>query len=158
MADKAKKTVSEMNINDVDSSTLGLQKEQVGFHPYWPTEEGKKFFGKVISFDDKDQDFLRWTIQASCTHDCLTGKKDDAEKVQVKAGEFFNVSDYFGLPLGKYLGHEVLVTCKRSKELKNNKSVWIWDVEVTPEVARLVKASQEAALNAKSPQVKQVEA
>lgn len=151
-----KSTIAEMNIDDVKAEDLGLQKEQVGFHPYWSPEVGKKFMGTVISYDDKDEDFIRWTIQAACTHNCQTGKKDEAEAVTVKAGEFFNVSDYHGLPLGLYLGCEVLATVKAEKALKGNKTVWIWDLQVTEGVAKLAASRRDQALNGKAPTARQV--
>ena len=133
----------------------GYVEQQTGLPPYWgPNEEQLKngvaqyFHAKVIMFDNKDPKFERWVLQALAPITCFRGKREQAEQVDIKPGEFFSISDYAGLPLGRYMGHPVFVYAKNKRPISGGQEVWEWGLRTSPEVARLVQERYEQMIAA----------
>lgn len=127
----------------------GYEEQQTGLPPYWgPNEEElakgvpQFFHARVIAFDGKDPAFKRWVMQAVDPITCWRGK-ERAEEVLVKPGEFFSVSHYAGLPLGRYFGFPVFVVAKGKRKIDGGQTVWEWTLRTSPEAAKAVQARQE---------------
>lgn len=130
----------------------GYEEQQTGLPPYWgPNEEElaegvpQFFHARVIAFDGKDPAFQRWVLQAVDALTCWRGKEKE-EEVQVKPGEFFSISAYAGLPLGRYFGFPVFVVAKGKRGIGKGQSVWEWTLRTTPEAAKAVQERQQRAI------------
>ncbi len=141
--------VKELSIEDIDDT--GMHDEQTGFSPYWAPDEGKRFFGRIVDRDESDPEFIRYIVEASCLHVCERGDKANHETVPVHKGEFFTVSEYKGLGLGKYLGFEVLVRAKNKRPIKvdgKTKELWEWSLKVDGQSKALLTSERKALLAA----------
>jgi hypothetical protein len=118
----------------------GTEEEQIGFPPYWTPSEGRKLKVRVTALDQRDPEFVRWIVQATHKVACQSGPADESEPRLVQAGEFFSMSMYAGLPLQRYIGEEVVITCKEERDIAGGKTFWVWSVKVTPEVKARVAA------------------
>jgi hypothetical protein len=128
---------------DGDFDDAGFEEEQIGFPPYWTPVAGRKLRIKVIALDARDPEFVRWTVQATHNVACQSGPSDEAEPRLVKAGEFFSMSLYAGLPLQRYVGEEVIVSCKEERDIGGGKSFWQWTLRCTSETHARVNARLE---------------
>lgn len=143
------------------------QDEQTGLPPYWgPNDEllgppdasgfrkptvPMQFYGKVVSYDDSDPEFKRYVIQAGHDILCKRGAKDVVEEVQIKKYEFFSVSDYAGLPLGRYIGLPVFAYIKGKRPIVSDRgiadqTVWEWGIKVSPQVKAKMDQRREKAV------------
>jgi hypothetical protein len=128
----------------------GFEDEQTGFPPYWNPSEGRKFYGRIMARDERDPEFVRYVVQASCKHVCRTGPADDATDCEVQTGENFTVSEYASLPLADYFGLEVLVTALKKRPIKGGKQdVWIFKLQVAPQTKALLMQRRAAQIQAK---------
>lgn len=134
--------------------TTGWMKEQTGFAPYWTPSEGKLFFGRVVSRDERDPEFVRYLIQLEQDElACQSGPKDDPTDVIVRKGDTFTVSVYVQLDglFNEYLESGIfpLVCCKALKEVKTKtagQTCWTFDLRVNPqEGKKLLAYRQEKA-------------
>lgn len=133
------------------------EEEQLGFPPYIKAEVGAGYYGRIITADTRDPDFVRFVIQylgmpsdfdnlAKCKLDTKTplkakrGPKDDAEDVMVKVGEFFTVSNYVGLPLENYLGIEAMVDVTGTRPTKHPNDMYVFRIQLSPENKKLIQA------------------
>lgn len=134
--------------------TSDWQKEQVGFDPYWKAAEGKSFIATFLRFDGTDPKFHRYQFMALTDMECQRGPGDEEddrhEKVTVKPGETFNISEYHSLirPLQEYVSFSedtgvavtMRLTCGKSVETKSGNDVWLWTLEVPPKVKAALSA------------------
>ncbi len=125
---------------DESFDEAGFEEEQIGFPPYWTPVEGRKLRVKVIALDARDPEFVRWTVQATHNVACQSGPSDEAEPRLVKSGEFFSMSMYAGLPLQRYVGEEIIISCKEERDIGGGKSFWVWSLRCTPEAHARVNA------------------
>lgn len=123
----------------------GWAEDAVGFPPYWNPGLGKHFTGVVMNRDDRDPEFIRYTIQATQPLECATGPADDAEIVMVNVGENFSCSAYAALPLDSYFGFEIKVLCFKTRKLPGNdasdntpRDLWQFKVLLPPDTKRLL--------------------
>ncbi len=148
---KSTAPVSGTNANGIDTSNW--EKEQTGFAPYWEPGEGLSFLATPVAIDLRDPKFPRIQFVARETIECFTGSalQGKQESVMVQAGEIFNVSEYHALRdlLTGYLTFGaktgIAIVCKvtaldkvPTKEV--GKTVWRWDVRVSPEQKKLIAA------------------
>src|SRR5579864_885525 len=93
----------------------GWEEENLSLPPYWVCDVGKQFAARVIDLDNQDPEFPRYILEALAPVECQTGKRDEAEDVHVKPGDYFTCSTYAGLPLFRYIGCRVLVKCTTTR-------------------------------------------
>jgi hypothetical protein len=123
------------------------EKEQTGFDPYWNPGEKKIFFGRVVSYDDTDPDFIRYKIRCEQdTLECKQGAKEEAVDIVVQKGDTFTVSSYKQLDnkFQEYLesGINPVFKCEAVKEVKTKtvgQTCWIYDLRVSPTDMKLLK-------------------
>ncbi len=132
------------------------EEEQLGFPPYIKAEVGKGFYGRIITADTRDPDFVRFIVQylgmpsdfdnlGKCKLDTTKplmakrGPKEDAEEVKVQVGEFFTVSNYVGLPLENYFGIEAMVDCTKTRPTNQPNDMYVFRIQLSPENKKLVQ-------------------
>lgn len=124
-------------------------EEQIELPPYWNPEEGKWWYGMPITVDDADPEFVRYVVQAEKDIVCMRGKKNEQEEVLVKAGEFFTLSAYAGLPLHRYIGTRVLIRVKGTRDVGRPQEMWTFSLHVDPkDKAKLMEARRADAQDA----------
>ena len=101
----------------------GWEEENLSLPPYWVTDIGKQFAARVIDLDNGDPEFPRYVLEALAPVDCQSGKREEAEDVHVKIGEFFTCSTYAGLPLARYIGCRVVVKCTGTRKVNQPKPI-----------------------------------
>jgi hypothetical protein len=136
-------TTAPQSFEDESFDDSGTEEEQIGFPPYWTPQEGRKLRVKVIAFDQRDPTFPRWVVQATHRVACQSGPSDEAEPRLVQAGEFFSMSLYAALPLQRYVGEEIVISCKEERDIGSGKTLWVWSLRCTPEVKARVMARNE---------------
>lgn len=155
---KSRETITSDDVGTVNASELvgnqwdgeipqGYEEEQVGFPPYWsPEEGGQRFSGIPIARDDKDPEFVRYTLIADRVIHCKKGPAEDAEQVIVRPGERFSVSEYASLPLAELFGLPMMaVATHKSKTSTPGQSVWNWKLFLTPESKKQLHARRAEA-------------
>jgi hypothetical protein len=130
--------------DNLPKETANFQEEQIGFPPYWTPEEGKKVYARVVDFDDSDPEFLRYVMQAGHDIDCQRGPSDAREEVTVHKGEFFTMSQYASLPLGKYLDIPVLIQVKEKRKIDGGKTMWVFSLSVSEQAKKILAARRQA--------------
>jgi len=135
--------------NGHDAAPEGFVEEQIGFPPYWTPEEGKSFYARVIEFDDRDPEFPRYIMQAGRETPCEQGGGEKMRPITVKKGEFFTVSEYSGLPLGRYIGIPVFVTALNKRKLEGNRTTWDWTLRIPEQAKAILQKRREAAATAR---------
>lgn len=120
---------------------------QVGFAPYWNPSAGDFFEGIIIARDDRDPSFVRYLVKATMPMKCKTGPKEDAETVDVAAGEFFTLSSYYQTErfFDKMLlsGVQPVIACQavaKRKTKESGRTVWTWKVVSDPRFDEQLKA------------------
>jgi hypothetical protein len=102
---------------------------------------GSRFFGRVINKDDEQKikdsktgemkPWIRWVLQATKFDiPCEQGKSDAQERMIVKCGEFFTMSEYASLPLERFFGLEVVGIVKGKRPIDGGKTLWSFRVMV----------------------------
>lgn len=115
----------------------GLERENVGFPPYWTPAEGKKLWARPVAIDQRDPKFWRYVLEAGHRTACQVGPADEDEKVAVEKGELFTMSVYAGLPLERFFGEWVLITCTKKRELKSSdQKMWVFTCDVNKETKK----------------------
>ena len=151
---KNKNTEQQVDEN-LANEFAGWEEENVGFPPYWNPETDKSFLATVVMLDDRDPVFTRYVLQAKKPLTCLRGPKKEQEPVDVKAGEFFTCSTYAGLPLAGYVGLDVLVTVKGTRDVGRPQPMWVFSIRVSPETRKILADRRaKAATLAQSPQAR----
>lgn len=123
------------------------EKEETGFAPYWTPGEGKVFFGRVTGRDERDPDFVRYSIQLEQDSlECHTGPKEDQTPITVRKGDTFNVSVYVQLDklFNEYMecGLFPVMRIQSLKEAKTStagQTCWIFDLRVSPADRKALK-------------------
>ncbi len=135
----------------------GWSEEQLGFPPYFKAAIGKGFFARVITVDVRDPEFIRFVLQylgmpndfkkptqldTTTPLKCQKGKKDDAEDVMVKPGEFFTTSNYGGLPLENFLGESATIACTGKVSTGKPNDMYTWTVLTSAETKTRLAAQR----------------
>ena len=123
------------------------EEEQITLPPYWEVGMDKWFCGLVVSVDDRDEEFVRYLVQAEMPIKCFTGskKKNEQEEVIVNKGEFFSLSAYASLPLDRYIGVRVLVRVTGRKDIGRPQPMWEFSLKVSPEDKKLLLEDRKMA-------------
>lgn len=109
----------------------GLERENVGFPPYWVPALGKRLWARPVALDTRDPKFWRYVLEAGHTTACQVGPSEDEEKIAVQKGEVFTMSVYAALPLERFMGEWVLVTVKDKRDLKtSDQDMWVFTCDV----------------------------
>ena len=106
----------------------GWEEENLSLPPYWVTDIGKQFAARVIDLDNGDPEFPRYVLEALAPVDCQSGKREEAEDVHVKIGEFFTCSTYAGLPLARYIGCRVVVKCTGTRKVNQPQPMYVFSM------------------------------
>lgn len=122
----------------------GWEDENLSLPPYWVTDIGKQFAARVIDLDNQDPEFPRYVLEALAPVDCQSGKRDEAEDVHVKVGEFFTCSTYAGLPLARYIGCRVVVTCTGTRKVNQPQPMYVFRMAMHPEDKKMVMQDRKA--------------
>jgi hypothetical protein len=99
----------------------------------------------VIGYDpdsENDGAFPRFTLISSTPLLCHQGSKEDRVEAPVSAGDRFNVSQYSSMPLQEYMGCEVWVKALSKRPIDGGKTLWMFELRVSPETKRLVADRQ----------------
>lgn len=123
------------------------EKEQVGFAPYWSPDTDKWFYGSVQARDERDPEFVRYLCKALMPMTVQRGPAEDAEKIDIKPGEYFSISVYYSLaePFDFILEHfvlkgiEVPMRIKALKSVKTKKvgqTCWTWEMLLPKEMKK----------------------
>lgn len=125
-----------------------FESEQIGFPPYWNPEEGKFLYAMPVARDERDPKFHRYVWKAMIDTECQNGPADDAEKVIVKAGEFFTTSAYYtfdDLPLAVYMNIPIHLTALEKTDTNSGQKVWRWALKLSKENKALAAQRKETA-------------
>jgi hypothetical protein len=120
------------------------EDENLSLPPYWVTDVGKQFAARVIDLDSADPDFPRYVLEALAPVDCQSGKREEAEEVHVRPGEFFTCSTYAGLPLARYIGCRVVVTCTGTRKVNQPQPMYVFKMVMHPEDKKMVMQDRKA--------------
>lgn len=120
-------------------------EEPTGFPPYWTPVEGRKILARPIAKDENDPDFPRYVLVAGAPVPCEQGSADEKKPVTVKKGELFTCSVYGGLPLDRYMGVEVGIVCRGKKAIPGGKSLWVFQLFVSPDQKKVLEAKRAEA-------------
>jgi hypothetical protein len=131
------------------------EEENLSLPPYWVTEVGKQFAARVIDLDSRDEAFPRYVLEALAPVDCQAGPREDAEDVHVKIGEFFTCSTYAGLPLERYIGCRVVVTCDGTRKTKQPKPMYTFKMTMHPDDKKMVMEDRKALARVKMAQFRE---
>jgi hypothetical protein len=133
----------------------GWEDENLSLPPYWVTAEGKQFAARVIDLDNQDPDFPRYVLEALAPVECQSGKRDEAEDVHVKIGEFFTCSMYAGLPLFRYIGCRVLVECTGTRKVNQPQPMYVFRMVMHPDDKKMVAEDRKALAHQKMAQFRE---
>ena len=122
----------------------GWEEENLSLPPYWVTDIGKQFAARVIDLDNGDPEFPRYVLEALAPVDCQSGKREEAEDVHVKIGEFFTCSTYAGLPLARYIGCRVVVKCTGTRKVNQPQPMYVFSMVMHPEDKKMVMQDRKA--------------
>jgi hypothetical protein len=133
----------------------GWEDENLSLPPYWVTDKGKQFAARVIDLDNADPAFPRYVLEALAPVECQSGKRDEAEDVHVKTGEFFTCSTYAGLPLFRYIGCRVLVECTGTRKVNQPQDMWVFRMVMHPDDKKMVMEDRKALAHQKMAQFRE---
>ncbi len=132
-------------VDELDETQFAdWEQQQLGFAPYFkPGVNMKPIHARVITADLADPDFVRFVMQnLGPTMQCGQGPVTDGEIVPVKRNEFFSISNYAGLPLEDYLGHEILLKCTGTRKTGKPNDMFVFTIETSPETTKLLAVSR----------------
>lgn len=126
------------------------EKVETGFPPYWKPEIGKLIVAKVCAIDTRQENFVRYVMQATKSAiPCARGPVDGAEEVIVQPGEFFTMGEYASLDLTRFFDIEVFIKVTGSRKLPGNvdsngvpRKLFEFDVRCSPEDKKRLNAMQ----------------
>jgi hypothetical protein len=122
---------------DEEQEDLSVYEEErtTAFPPYWKPLLGRGFVARVVDFDGRNPEFLRYVLEAAKPVECQMGKADDENLVTVQPGELFTTSVYRALPLHEYMGLQdpIIVVCVGTIEVKNRPNeMWKFSIRTSP--------------------------
>ena len=124
-------------------------EENLSLPPYWVTDIDKQFAARVIDLDNGDPEFPRYVLEALAPVECQSGKRDEAEDIHVKTGEFFTCSTYAGLPLFRYIGCRVVVTCTGTRKVNQPQPMYVFTAIMHPDDKKMVMEDRKALAHQK---------
>ncbi len=98
----------------------GTEVAGSGFPPYMKPVVGGLYIFTPVMTDARNPKFVRHTVihhGPTPVLICATGPVEDAEPVEVKAGEVYNISDYKGIPFDDLIGLRVTALCTERRKL-----------------------------------------
>lgn len=124
------------------------EKVETGFPPYWKPEVGKIIVAKVCAVDARQENFVRYIMQATkLAVPCARGPVDGAEEVTVQPGEFFTMGEYASLDLTRFFDMEIFIKVTGTRKLAPNeqshgvpRKLFDFDVRCSPEDKKRLNA------------------